>query len=409
MQIENHKEEVPFAHYCERFAALDPQEAAARTGTPFADGAFCLTLLGHPYRITHPEFSISGEGGTALKSLPAQTFLMRWLLEGKQTAGSRDFLTFREMPWGELYIQPFTGRVLQRAAFSFGTRLEAFRERLGLTAPDGRAGNQPPAAEKAARKKYFAGIDSGSTTTNMVVLDENEALLAFAIVRTGPRAHVGAQAALETVCRTLHIEPDALSAIVATGYGRNNIPFATRTKTEITCHARGAHALNPAVRTIIDIGGQDSKVINLDETGHVSGFMMNDKCAAGTGRFLEMMARTLELDMEEMSRRGLTWEKELTISSMCTVFAESEVISLIADNHTDSDIIHGLNQSIAGKTAAMAARAKGQPPYMMTGGVARNRGVVQALEEKLGAKLFISENPDLCGALGAALFALHGD
>lgn len=127
MQIENHKEEVPFAHYCERFAALDPQEAAARTGTPFADGAFCLTLLGHPYRITHPEFSISGEGGTTLKSLPAQTFLMRWLLEGKQTAGSRDFLTFREMPWGELYIQPFTGRVLQRAAFSFGTRLEAFR------------------------------------------------------------------------------------------------------------------------------------------------------------------------------------------------------------------------------------------------------------------------------------------
>ena len=124
---------------------------------------------------------------------------------------------------------------------------------------------------------------------------------------------------------------------------------------------------------------------------------------------LRDMARTLELDMAEMSRRGLTWDKELTISSMCTVFAESEVISLIADNHTDSDIIHGLNKSIAGKTAAMAARAKGQPPYMMTGGVARNRGVVQALEEKLGAKLLISENPDLCGALGAALFALHGD
>ena len=127
MQIENHKEDVPFAHYCERFAALDPQEAAARTGTPFENGAFSITLLGHPYCITHPEFSISGEGGTALKSLPAQTFLMRWLLEGKQTAGSRDFLTFREMPWGELYIQPFTGRVLKRAAFSFGTRLEAFR------------------------------------------------------------------------------------------------------------------------------------------------------------------------------------------------------------------------------------------------------------------------------------------
>ena len=287
------------------------------------------------------------------------------------------------------------------------TRLEAFRESLGLTAKTAvRTQSQEP---QATNPHFFAGIDSGSTTTNMVVLDENETMLAFAIVRTGPRAQTGAQAALEAVCKQLGIEKNDFAAIVATGYGRNNIPFATDTKTEITCHARGAHFLNPAVRTIIDIGGQDSKVINLDETGHVTGFMMNDKCAAGTGRFLEMMARTLELDMAEMSRRGLTWDKELTLSSMCTVFAESEVISLIADNHTDSDIIHGLNKSIAGKTAAMAARAKGQPPYMMTGGVARNRGVVQALEEKLGAKLFISENPDLCGALGAALFALHGD
>ena len=296
------------------------------------------------------------------------------------------------------------------------TRLEAFRESLGLTAQassissaQNRHAGNPAAAPAGETKRYFAGIDSGSTTTNMVVLDENEAMLAFSIVRTGPRAQMGAQAALEAVCKQLGIGIEDFAAIVATGYGRNNIPFATDTKTEITCHARGAHFLNPAVRTIIDIGGQDSKIINLDESGHVTGFMMNDKCAAGTGRFLEMMARTLELDMAEMSRRGLTWNKELTISSMCTVFAESEVISLIADNHTDSDIIHGLNKSIAGKTAAMAARAKGQPPYMMTGGVARNRGVVQALEEKLGAKLFISENPDLCGALGAALFALHSD
>ena len=146
MQIENHKEEVPFAHYCERFAALDPQEAAARTGTPFENGAFRITLLGHPYRITHPEFSISGEGGTALKSLPAQTFLMRWLLEGKQTAGSRDFLTFREMPWGEMYIQPYTGRVLTRAAFTFGTKVAKFAaacEKMGaIRLPHGDAGYQ---------------------------------------------------------------------------------------------------------------------------------------------------------------------------------------------------------------------------------------------------------------------------
>ena len=254
---------------------------------------------------------------------------------------------------------------------------------------------------------YAIGIDIGSTCAKTAVLaaDGSFALL---LARPTGWSSVDTAESIRAELEAAHFSPETYPC-VATGYGRVAVPYAGKSVTEITCHARGAHALNPAVRTIIDIGGQDSKVINLDETGHVSGFMMNDKCAAGTGRFLEMMARTLELDMEEMSRRGLTWEKELTISSMCTVFAESEVISLIADNHTDSDIIHGLNQSIAGKTAAMAARAKGQPPYMMTGGVARNRGVVQALEEKLGAKLFISENPDLCGALGAALFALHGD
>ena len=254
---------------------------------------------------------------------------------------------------------------------------------------------------------YAIGIDIGSTCAKTAVLAADGS---FALLSARPTgwSSVDTAESIRAELEAARFSPETYPC-VATGYGRVAVPYAGKSVTEITCHARGAHALNPAVRTIIDIGGQDSKVINLDETGHVSGFMMNDKCAAGTGRFLEMMARTLELDMEEMSRRGLTWEKELTISSMCTVFAESEVISLIADNHTDSDIIHGLNQSIAGKTAAMAARAKGQPPYMMTGGVARNRGVVQALEEKLGAKLFISENPDLCGALGAALFALHGD
>lgn len=255
----------------------------------------------------------------------------------------------------------------------------------------------------------YAGIDSGSTTTNMVVINEKKEILASAIVRTGAKAQNGAKAALEEVCKQLSVQPESFAAIMATGYGRNNIPFATDTKTEITCHARGAFFLNPAIRTIVDIGGQDSKVICLDETGAVTNFIMNDKCAAGTGRFLEMMARTLELDMDQMSRQGLSWKKDLTISSMCTVFAESEVISLIADNHTDSDIIHGLNKSIAAKTASMVSRAKGTGPYMMTGGVARNKGVVDALEARLGENLYITENPDLCGALGAALFALEDD
>ena len=176
--------------------------------------------------------------------------------------------------------------------------------------------------------------------------------------------------------------------------------------TDNTCHARGAYHLYPEARAIVDIGGQDSKVICLDESGGVTNFVMNDKCAAGTGRFLELMARTLELSLEEMALVGLHWEQELTISSMCTVFAESEVVSLIADNHSAADIVHGLNQSVAAKTAALASRAGAKGPYMMTGGVARNRGVTEALEARLGAPLWLPPEPDLCGALGAALFAL---
>lgn len=280
------------------------------------------------------------------------------------------------------------------------TRLEAFSESLGLTGP-----KQPNEKDTNMQGRYYAGIDSGSTTTNMVVLDTDGSIVASAIVRTGPKAERGAREALESVCAQLEATPEDFAAIMATGYGRDNIPFATDTKTEISCHAHGAHHLNPAIRTIVDIGGQDSKVICLDEAGEVSNFIMNDKCAAGTGRFLEMMARSLELDMDQMSTRGLDWKKDLTISSMCSVFAESEVISLIADNHSDNDIVHGLNKSIASKTASMVKRARGTAPFMMTGGVARNVGVVQELESRLGDSLFITESPDLCGALGAARYA----
>lgn len=254
---------------------------------------------------------------------------------------------------------------------------------------------------------YLAGIDSGSTTTNMIALDQTGEVVARAIVRTGAKAQNGARAAFQEIQEQLDATPEDFKAITATGYGRFNIPFATDTKTEITCHAKGAHFLNPKIRTIVDIGGQDSKVICLDETGAVSNFIMNDKCAAGTGRFLEAMARTLEIDLSTLSVAGLTWDKDISISSMCTVFAESEVISLIADNHSESDIAHGVNKSIASRTASMVSRAKGTAPFMMTGGVARNRGVVEELERKLDASLFIADNPDLCGALGAALFALE--
>ena len=280
------------------------------------------------------------------------------------------------------------------AAGQLATRLDAFLEQLS-----------PVSAPHVLRKtgRYVAGIDSGSTTTNAVVLDREGNLVTSAIVRTGPRAKDGAEKAFSAL---RGCAPEDMAAVVATGYGRSSIPFATGTVTEITCHARGARHLNPAVRTIVDIGGQDSKVICLDETGAVSNFVMNDKCAAGTGRFLELMARTLEVELDALGELGLQWKQDLTISSMCTVFAESEVVSLIADNHSAADIIHGLHKSVAVKTAALAKRAGGEPPYMMTGGVARNLGVVQALEERLETSLWIPEAPDLCGALGAALFAL---
>lgn len=302
----------------------------------------------------------------------------------------------------EVPILKIESDYMPQPAGQLSTRLDAFAENLvGETVERG------PASVRTGGPGLYAGIDSGSTTTNLVVINEEREMVASAIVRTGAKAQNGAKAALDAVCRQLSVGPEEFRAVLATGYGRNNIPFATGTKTEITCHTKGAYFLNPAVRTIVDIGGQDSKVICLDENGAVTNFIMNDKCAAGTGRFLEMMARTLELDMEEMSLRGLKWKNDLTISSMCTVFAESEVISLIADNHSESDIIHGLNKSIAAKTASMVSRANGCAPFMMTGGVARNKGVVRELETRLGAPLYIWEEPDLCGALGAALFALE--
>ncbi|MCH3955619.1 MAG: acyl-CoA dehydratase activase [Eubacterium sp.] len=251
--------------------------------------------------------------------------------------------------------------------------------------------------------KYFAGIDSGSTTTNIAVLDQDGKLLDSAIVRTGAKAQKGAQKALDSLKK---VNPDDIALIFATGYGRMNISFADDNITEITCHARGARHIHPGVHTIIDIGGQDNKAIRLDDKGDVVNFAMNDKCAAGTGRFLENMAKVLEISLDEISTAGLDWKEDLTISSMCTVFAESEVVSLIADNKQIPDIVHGLDKSVAAKTMTLVHRTGGKGPYMMTGGGARNVGVVRCIEDLVGEKIYVPENPDLCGAIGAALFAM---
>ncbi len=275
------------------------------------------------------------------------------------------------------------------------TRLEAFAEQI---APGSRA-----AAEQIGG--YCAGIDSGSTSTDVVILDPAGEIAAAVILPTGAGAAAGAERAFAKALEQAGLERSAIRSLVCTGYGRDAIDLGNKSVTEISCHARGAHALDPAVRTIVDIGGQDSKVICLDENGNVTNFVMNDKCAAGTGRFLEMMARTMELDLAEMSRLGLHYDEDITISSMCSVFAESEVVSLIAQNKKPADIVHGLNKAVAGKTLALVKRAGGKGPFMMTGGVSRNLGLVRCLEEHLQAPLAVHEMAQLCGALGAALFA----
>ena len=253
---------------------------------------------------------------------------------------------------------------------------------------------------------YTLGIDIGSTTSKCAVLKDGKELVAHSL-QTGGLGTGGPEEALAQLWQTSGLTRADMACAFVTGYGRKNYEGADGEISELTAHALGGRFVFPNLRTVIDIGGQDSKVINLDETGHVSGFMMNDKCAAGTGRFLEMMARTLQMKLPEMSELGLDWHNDVTISSMCTVFAESEVVSLIARSTAPADIIHGLNKSVAGKTAALARRTGGVAPFMMTGGVARNRGVVKELETALKAPVEVSEYSQLCGSLGAALFALE--
>lgn len=261
--------------------------------------------------------------------------------------------------------------------------------------------------ENSEKKKYVMGIDSGSTSTNAVILNNDKEIVAYTVIRTGAKSSESAKRALDEVLKKAGLEREELSLIVSTGYGRVSIAFADKEVTEISCHGKGAHYINPKIRTIIDIGGQDSKVIKLNEKGEVIDFVMNDKCAAGTGRFLEMMARTLEIDIKDMGPESLKWKENIKISSMCSVFAESEVISLIAQNKEKTDIIHALNQSISSKTNALLGRVGRESEFMMTGGVAQNIGVVKALEERIGEKLFISDEPEIVGAIGAALFGLE--
>jgi predicted CoA-substrate-specific enzyme activase len=195
---------------------------------------------------------------------------------------------------------------------------------------------------------------------------------------------------------------------VATGYGRVAVEFADTQVTEISCYARGIHHLYPEVMTVIDIGGQDSKVVAVGPGGKPLDFAMNDKCAAGTGRFLEVIARAMELDLEDMGPNALRARRAADISSTCTVFAESEVVTLVAEGVPREEIVAGICRSIARRVGGMARRVGVEPPVAFAGGVAKNVGVVRALEEVLGETLIVPEEPQIVGALGAALVARDG-
>ena len=249
-----------------------------------------------------------------------------------------------------------------------------------------------------------AGMDIGSITTETVILQDNQ-ILASIILPTGANSRRAADRSLAAALEQARIGQEDLTAIVTTGYGRASFSPASKRVTEITCHARGAYYVHPKTRTVIDIGGQDSKVIRLDGQGRNVDFQMNDKCAAGTGRFLEVMAHALEVKVEDLGRISLSASRTIKISSMCTVFAESEVVSLIADNQPKEVIIQGLHDAIADRILGMVNRVGIEEEVTLTGGVAKNQGVVRALENRLGVKLFIPPEPQIIGALGAALLA----
>ena len=281
------------------------------------------------------------------------------------------------------------------------TRIEAFLESL-----DSGKEKRRPAPKGEKKDMYVMGIDSGSTSTNAVIMDGERNIVASSVVRTGAKSGESAQRILGEILEKAGLKREDISWIVSTGYGRVSIDFADENVTEISCHGRGAHYFNPSVRTILDIGGQDSKAIHLNEAGEVTDFVMNDKCAAGTGRFLEMIARTLEVDVDELGPEALRSTEDIEITSMCSVFAESEVISLIANNKEKADIANGVCRAIAGKAYSLLKRVGMEETFMMTGGVAKNPGVVRAVEEKIQSRLYICPEPEIVGAAGAALYAL---
>lgn len=263
-------------------------------------------------------------------------------------------------------------------------------------------------AGKDSRMKYFGGCDAGSTYTKCVIIDENGKILAAVTKRSRINPVLSAKDALDEAVSQVDglNSAEELTYLIGTGYGRNKVPFADENISEISCHAMGVHVTDPSVKAIIDIGGQDVKGIAIDTDGTVLNFAMNDKCAAGTGRFFESMARAFEMSLDEFSNLSLTAKNVIPITAQCAVFAESEVISLVGEGKPMEEIAAGIQLSVAKRCFVMAKKAGVADSVTLTGGCAKNEGLKKAIEKVLKINVVdLPTDPQLMGALGAAEYA----
>ena len=254
---------------------------------------------------------------------------------------------------------------------------------------------------------YGAGVDVGSTQTKAVIMNERKEIVARALIDTGANVTRAAERSFEEALRASGVRRDEVAYVVGTGYGRYKVTFGDAQITEISCHARGASLLFPKTRTVIDMGGQDAKGIKIGEEGDVKDFVMNDKCAAGTGRFLANSAEALGMPMDDIGPLSLKAKNPVRLSTVCAVFVESDIMSYLGQGKKVEDILGGVHSAIAARTIALVRRVGIEPEVTFTGGVSRNIGMVRALEEKLGMPVNVSSDSHFVGAIGAAIFALE--
>ena len=254
---------------------------------------------------------------------------------------------------------------------------------------------------------YAAGVDVGSTQTKAVIVDERGRIVARSLADTGAYLVRAAERAFQKALDEAGLRREQVGQVIGTGYGRFKVEFGDDQVTEISCHAKGAWALIPATRTVIDIGGQDTKAIKVSDRGEVLDFAMNDKCAAGSGRFLTNSAEAVGLDVSEMGERSLTAKQPVRLSTVCTIFVESDILTYLAQGKKVDDILDGVHGAIAARTVALVRRVGAESEITMTGGVSRNVGMVKWLEQKLGLPVNVSPDSHYTGALGAAIFAME--